>query len=518
MPTEVELKLVGSPRVLAAASRLPWLRTMAIGKTKKQREVASVYFDTPKTARQRNGISLRVRKVGREQLQTVKREGDGAASIFVRDQWEQKIGSDRPEFDPAKDTPAAAILKHKSMNALRPMFETAVQRTLIPLRLGTSEIELAIDRGWVRSGKRRQRIGEIELELKRGNVSDLVEVAAKLADALPVSFEPQSKAERGYALASNERDKPVRAGEIQLNPDETVGEAFRTIAFSCLHHLAANRNAVCKGEPEGIHQMRIGLRRLRAAISAFKNMVAGQETHAIKTELKWLTDRLAPARDFDVLLNEVLLPLHAERPGEPGLEALIADIEGRRDEGVRAAKESLRSERYRKAVLRTALWLADGDWSRSQDPLMAAWRETSVREFAREVLQHRAKKIATRGRELKRLDQDHRHKLRIAVKKLRYSTEFFASLFPSPKAERARKHFEGALKILQTALGEINDIAVHQELARQLTKDTERLKSRPEEAYAMGLVVGREHRRASASLTAAKNASKQFSDAAPFWH
>src|SRR6185437_6880053 len=210
--------------------------------------------------------------------------------------------------------------------------------------------------------------------------------------------------------------------------------AFRTIAFSCLHHLAANREAIFKGDPEGVHQMRIGARRLRAAISVFKKMLEGPETENIKMELKWITDQLAPARDFHVLLDEVLLPLRETQPREPGVELLIADMERRRDDGFKAAKATLRSERYRKAILRTALWLTAGDWSRSDDPLLRAWRESPIQQFAREVLGHREKKIARKGNELQYLDQAHRHKLRIAVKKLRYSTEFFRSLFQESKA------------------------------------------------------------------------------------
>src|SRR5256885_2293248 len=136
------------------------------------------------------------------------------------------------------------------------------------------------------------------LELKHGGMADLATLATKLAEALPISFEVRSKAERGYALDSGTLGESVRGGDIHFDSTGKAGDAFRTIAFSCLHHLAANRDAVCHGEPEGVHQMRIGARRLRAAISAFKEMIGGAETEEIKAELKWITDQLAPARDF----------------------------------------------------------------------------------------------------------------------------------------------------------------------------------------------------------------------------
>ncbi|HEY1637602.1 MAG TPA: CHAD domain-containing protein [Rhizomicrobium sp.] len=517
MPAEIELKFVGSPTVLGTAPRSPWLRGLARGKAKKSM-LASVYFDTPDCKLRRHGLALRIRKVGRTRLQTIKQEGNGAGNVFVRDEWEKEIGADRPDFALAKDTPLPDLLSRKAADSIRPVFETVVERTRIPLHIGTSEIEVAIDRGWIRCGNRRQRIGEIELELKQGGMAELATLAARLAESLPVSFEVRSKAERGYALDSGEWGKPIRGGDIHLDSAGKAADAFRIIGFSCLHHLAANREAVCNGEPDGVHQMRIGARRLRAAISAFKEMLASPETEGIKIELKWITDQLAPARDFHVLLDEVLLPLRDKQPNEPGVELLIADVEHRRAEGFKAAKTTLRSERYRKAILRTALWLAAGEWSRSEDPLVQAWREHPIQEFGREVLSHRAEKIVKKGRKLSGLDHAHRHKLRIAVKKLRYSAEFFSSLFSGSKAKKERKRFESVLKALQNALGKLNDIAVHETLAAELASDAERAKERPQEAYAMGLVIGREQRKAAACVAAAKKAVKKLSGADPFWH
>jgi CHAD domain-containing protein len=354
--------------------------------------------------------------------------------------------------------------------------------------------------------------------LKQGGIAALATLATRLTETLPVSFEVRSKAERGYALDSGERGKPIRGGDINLDPHGKAADAFQTIGFSCLHHLAANRDAVCKGEPDGVHQMRIGARRLRAAISAFKEMLAGPETEAIKAELKWITDQLAPARDSHVLLDEVLLPLRDKQPDEPGVELLIADIEHRRAEGFKAAKAMLRNERYRKAILRTALWLAAGEWSRSEDPLVQAWREHPIQEFGREILSHRAEKIVKKGKKLSELDRAHRHKLRIAVKKLRYSTEFFSSLFSGSKAKKERQRFESVLKTLQNALGKLNDIAVHETLAAELANNAERAKGRPQEAFAIGLIIGREQRKADACVADAKKALKKLSGTAPSWH
>ena len=66
-------------------------------------------------------------------------------------------------------------------------------------------------------------------------------------------------------------------------------DAFRTIGRSVLRHIAGNEAAVRRSDSEGVHQMRVGLRRLRAAISLFSNLLGDQETERVKAELKWLT-------------------------------------------------------------------------------------------------------------------------------------------------------------------------------------------------------------------------------------
>ena len=73
---------------------------------------------------------------------------------------------------------------------------------------------------------------------------------------------------------------------------------FQVIARACLDHALANKRAVQAGGPEGIHQMRVGLRHLRAVLSLFKPLVDGAETDSLKVELKWLTEQLAPRPSF----------------------------------------------------------------------------------------------------------------------------------------------------------------------------------------------------------------------------
>ena len=174
-----------------------------------------------------------------------------------------------------------------------------------------------------------------------------------------------------------------------------------------------------RGNTEGIHQMRVGLRRLRAAISVFKDLVLGSETKAIKTELKWLTEQLGPARDFDVLIEQRVRPMHRSSPITAELGALERDLEVKREAGLEKAKAAVNSERYRKLGLRTALWIANGEWSSSPEPFSVARRQRPALEFAAEHLAKRTKKILKKLEDIEALDAQRRHKPRISVKKLR---------------------------------------------------------------------------------------------------
>src|SRR5207244_2097330 len=110
----------------------------------------------------------------------------------------------------------------------------------------------------------------------------------------------KSKAERGYELLEDRQLGAARAEPIELAVQTTAGEALRVIGLACVRHFALNEAAVLAKDPEAVHQMRVGLRRLRAVLSLFKQMLDDPESEGVKSELRWLSQALDPARDFDV--------------------------------------------------------------------------------------------------------------------------------------------------------------------------------------------------------------------------
>ena len=247
MGTEVELKLAVPRSALRQAMHARWLTKAAIEKPNRQR-LTSIYFDTPDFALRDQGVSLRVRKTDSANLQTIKASN---GDIVRRNEWENEIEGDRPKLSLARNTALAPLLNNQIKRELRPAFETDVERVVVPLRIGRSEIEIAFDQGRVNTPNDHDAISEIELELKKGRRSDMAALARRLARALPVSFAARSKAERGYALLEGTQHAAVSARAIQVAPPLTAADAFGVVAFECLRQVAANEAAVRRSDPEG---------------------------------------------------------------------------------------------------------------------------------------------------------------------------------------------------------------------------------------------------------------------------
>jgi inorganic triphosphatase YgiF len=505
-----ELKFGIAKEHVAALLRVPAIRRTAADGIKRDR-LSSVYYDTPKFTLKEHGLMLRVRRVGKRHLQTIKAIGE--SGVLARDEWEQEIDGDGPVRELAKQTALRPFATGRVWRKLKPLFEAKVERTSTTLHVNSSQIELAIDVGHIRAGRHRSPVSEFELELKDGDPQDLVRIAKRIARNVPLYYGVPMKPDVGYALKTGAEICAVTAEAIKLQSNWKVEEAFRVIGLSCLHQITANREAVRKGDSEGVHQMRVGLRRLRAAISVFDELVEGPQTEALKSELRWLTNQMGPARDLDVFIHETVEPLQATDLGNAKLAALKSDFVEQKSAGFGKALAAVESERYRCLILNILFWLLSGDWLTNTVGPSRALREQPIAKFAQNELRRRAKKVAKRADRLEELDARERHKLRIGVKKLRYATEFFVSVLNGPKSEDRRKRFLKALEKMQDALGKLNDISVHARLAHAITGNGK--DKRRDESFAIGLVSGIEHDRIAPYIAAAAKAGRQLARLPP---
>ncbi|MBU6458676.1 MAG: CHAD domain-containing protein [Bradyrhizobium sp.] len=502
MAVEVELKLATSKAGLRKALALPWLRKMA-GDSIKQQHLVSTYFDTRDLALRDRGVSLRIRRIGGQRLQTIKAS---SAVPMARSEWETKVNRDRPELELIGHTDIAPIFTGAIARRLKPMFETRIERTAMSLKIGRSDIELALDEGRVAALDNSVDLAEIEIELKQGEHRDVAVLARKLAREIPLTFAARAKADWGYAVVEDSVSAATSGGAVTLAPSATTADAFVIIGFHCLRQVAANELAVRHGDGEGIHWMRVGLRRLRAALSLFKDLLYGKETGGIKSELKWLTAQLGPGRDADVFVSKTAVHYLDRCPNRSEFEVLAHDLERARNAGFAKARAAVESDRYRRLLLDCALWLIDGDWRNDTDDLRRALRERPARMLAEEELGRRTRKIVKRARKLLSLNATKRHELRIAVKKLRYGRQFFASLNTDSGRRKMRRKVDRTLKALQAALGNLNDIRAHTSWAH----DFARANAVSRKAFAAGYLTGREEARASDVLAEAIDAGKRL--------
>jgi triphosphatase len=514
-PKEIGLKLRVSPEDVAT------LRTHrnfaeALGEPVNE-TLVSVYFDSDELFLRDQGLTLRVRHIGDKRIQTIKSANHGN---FERSEWEQTIEGDQPDLALMANTALGPLLTDDIRNALKPVFETRIERTAYRLNGGDSDIAIAFDEGRIVAGSASCAVSEIELELKRGEPAELFKVARTIGELVPAQLDLKSKSERGYGLVEKPSAAVEKAYEPELSEGATAGRAFTLIGRACLRQLVANEAATKKRHAEALHQMRIALRRLRAAISLFSAVVTDSRVEAIKAELKWLGRELAPARDLDSFLIEALRPLRKQQADEPGLISISRMFARERLKSYRRAQEAVESARFRALVLDTAEWIEAGPWFTSDDPLMVARRATPIETLAGEQLLRRRKKIRRRGTAIGELSPAQLHKLRIQIKKTRYATEFFAGLYRGKKATKRCEKFRASLKQLQNCLGGFNDIMTRKALCadilarpgRSLTEEQNRHR-----AFAAGLIMGDQQAQIARLLQRAAKAHSRFDTAKPFW-
>src|SRR5947209_3540460 len=256
---------------------------MAMARVSTQERLISTDYDTPDSALKQRGLTLRVRDQGGHFLQTVKKGDLAARDLLSRGEWEDRVAEGRPDPDAAQSGPR---LPQGAARNLRPFFVTAVTRTIFAIEpLPGTEIEAAIDEGEIRAADkdRAEPISEVELELKDGNAAALYDLAAQLLEVAPLRIETRSKSERGYRLVEGGDAAPpaVHAEPLVLDPEMTVEAALQKIGRSCLAQLLRNEPAVLSARPEGVHQMRVAVRRLRSAVSSLKRFAPQRDVQSV---------------------------------------------------------------------------------------------------------------------------------------------------------------------------------------------------------------------------------------------
>lgn len=525
---EIELKLVVEPDHLTRLAA--WLRHRpASFPATAAKHLESRYFDTSDHRLASLGVALRVRRIGDSFIQTLKATSEGGGAHTVRGEWECAVAGMTPELDRIVEPEALDRLGPILPEELEPVFTTEVERHIVlveqPVPDATpSIIEVAFDAGKIIAGDRTEPIAEIELELKAGPTVGLYGLLRKLRQVAPVTIAVAGKARRGYCLASAEPPPAVRATRPDLEPAASVGEALAAVLVNCLGHWLENVAVAEDGrDSAGLHQLRIAVRRTRSALSLFADAIGGEQQEAWNERLRAVLALTSRARELDVFLDETLVALEGV-----DLEGAMTGIDATAAAAVRARALAARADAYAALrgylgsrehadlVLDLADWLAFEGWRDGASAAGCELLDGPLMALAGPLLRQRHKRVRKLGRDFARLDDDARHEVRLALKKLRYGVDFLGGLFPAKAAKRYAK----AAAALQDALGRLNDRAECQKLLLELRSAADSdtaCQHRLDLERGIGFIIGWQVQAMAAERRAAEKAWRAFVAQKPFW-
>jgi triphosphatase len=505
-PTEIELTLRVAPDAVSRLLRDPLLRELKQGPRRTSWHV-STYFDTDDFRLQRERAALRVRQIGARRIQTLKLAPQAEDGVLARREWEREVDGDVPDLRDIDDRHIRKILDGDVKDRLAPIFVAEIKRSTMPLQLDGSAIEFALDVGEIKTDRGSVPVCEAELELKSGRVESVYKLAQELNKRVPLTIEPLSKSDRGYALLTNRKPAAQRAENVRLAKDLRSGTAFQIVARNCFLHLRANEASVrAAAGADSVHQLRVAVRRLRSALIAFGDLMPADERRRVSKSVRWIAQQCGRARELDVFKADVLEPLTVRLPDEDALRQLARLVDAASGEAYAAIAATLDSTQYTETLLALEVWVEGERWKEG------AAVDIPVRDFARVVLKRLHRKVVKGIDKVEDLDEAALHRLRIGAKKLRYASEFFRSMF----RDKATKNYLSALTAIQDRLGTLNDSVV----ARQIVADLQRRSDGIDrEAFARGagIVLGWNASRIAADLKRLPPVWDEFQAVKPFW-
>jgi CHAD domain-containing protein len=486
----MELELVLSPE---AAARLPHLKLLAPLKQARARNrpVRVIWHDSPDAALAADGLALAER----------------------RDGWRLERMHPGPELWPPA-TPAPVLAEAPDRAGLgdglpEPLLPTAsfAGRAFgLSLLVEDAAVELTLLIGAVRSVVDEHPAARLLLS---GPERETVRLALVLAAELELSVPRGSLAGDAIAVARGIAPAPRRLGAPSVPEDGSVADAFAHLTghlTDVILHWAPIAAAEADG-PEPVHQMRVGVRRLRSVLSVFASATACPSVVEAGAGLKALGAVLGPARDWDVFTAGVGAHVAAAFPAERAMARLMEAAERYRRQGYADLRRFIDDPAFRLLAIRLAALSATRLWEQEIGDGERAVLDTPLPDFAAAALNRRLKRVLAPGNDIAHLEPDELHAIRLHAKRLRYASEFFAPLFPG----KATRRFIRRLAELQEDLGTLNDGAVAAGLLAQLPNGG------AERAFAIGLVRGFV---AAASRGARKeivDVWRDFRKQEPFW-
>ena len=504
---EFELKFTGSPTEIAALPQSLIVSALCNNKGEWER-LDTTCYDTPDGDLALSGISLRLRNEGGQLVQAVKASRAGGTSIR-RDEVETQL-TKTAEF-PARsgDREFDKILQQVS-DKLMPIARTVTDRWTALVTFKRSQIELAVDLGraesWSPTGVHFQApLAELELELKDGVHEDVFNLGRLIARNGAFRLCAKSKLETALALTEGGSFRIEPPAKITAISDEPVGDVLQRVLGAIAMRLASLQAPLIEARRvEGVHQMRVALRRLRAVERVFRPHIQSRHVADLAASARVFTRQMAPARDWDVFIEETM-STSLESGYAPACNShLNVAAQAKRAEGWADAVAAISDPAF-------TLFLIDLMEASVRTP----WRKKArnglalpVHEFAPRVLDRALKKAVKTAKRIRPGHIEDLHQLRIALKKLRYPVQMFRTIYPKDQ----RRDYMAALAALQQNFGVVNDAVVAQSLANEAAEG-----NGDDAMRAAGFVCGYKAAEAEAAASKIETAWATFVAMKPFW-
>ena len=382
-------------------------------------------------------------------------------------------------------------------------------------------IDVPLGRYAVARTSTQARPGPFEGNSSKSTIGVQVRLEGDDSDVVAVTFDQDGSTARTVKVSplrkGSGRKKHVepeapKAKAATIPEGATALEGFILVARDCLAQVSANARLLRDvRNPEALHQMRVGLRRLRAAFTTFSPILPPEGLDRQQHETEWLSGELEPARDLDVFIKNEFSSAKARAPADPTMAVFGERLRLAQCLAYDQALVAVDSNRFRAFLLDCAEWVEAVSWQPDVSPTVMGLRDGDASILAVQALQRLRRHVCKIGKNLATLDRVGRHEVRIKAKKLRYAGEFFARTF-SGSARKQYLKFIASLAALQDALGDLNDMATARRSALAVAGRS------PELAFRAGLVVGGRDRDEPRLLAVAVRAYARWAGARPFWH
>lgn len=467
---EIEAKYRAVKRIKAGQVEAVDLGSYTLGPRIKH-NLRDTLLDTDDLAISLQQYALRIRRDGAQSFVTLKGPALVEGGTHKREEWEVLLddGADTDLTTWPADI-QERVQKLIKQKPLQPLIEIRNRRRSWDIFREEQRVgELVLDRGTIRAGKKKEQMHEIEVELKdEGTEEDLAAIVALLSATLPLEAEPRSKSKRGLALLSGEPAARLALNKAihdatPMQADALLAEAGRSILAEHLLHLFDHLPIAREGsDPEGVHQTRVAMRRMRSVLAVLGETVYNPEqVRKLRKGLKALAGVQGPVRDADVFLmafDEYAADITPEEQAE--LKPLYEIQHQRRQAGRQAMLKMFDSKNTARFLAElTHFVTTPGEGVLLRQKHEDAVPRQLVRDFASSILWNCYEDVRAYESAMADAPATTFHRMRIDVKRLRYNFNLFRLAFGE-----GFKKWRKILGDVQDHLGDLNDAAVATEL------------------------------------------------------